>query len=95
MGEVLVHALIEVHILDEEIVSICSQKFARQEFLEHLALELLNDIFSVGCQNLLRTLLRERIKILCFLLFLDVICLNHTTLSGFLLLVGNEATDVL
>ena len=100
LREIFINALIKVVIVHEEVISIGCKQLAWEEFLQDLALELLDDVFAIDGQNLLRDLLRQLLKLIDFVLLLCVIsCVNHL-LGGrlffdLLLTISNEALDVL
>ena len=99
LREIFINALIKVVIVHEEVVSVGCKQLAWEEFLQDLALELLDDVLTIDGQNLLRDLLRQLLKLIDFVLLLCVIpCVNHL-LGGrlffdLLLTISNEALNV-
>lgn len=63
LAEVLIDTLIKVVVLDIEVISICSKKFAWQELFKDLALEFLNDIFAIDGQDHLLSLLLQLVSL--------------------------------
>jgi len=54
---VLIDALIEIIVFDRLVSSVGRQELARYELLQHLTLELLDDVLAIDSQDLLRSLL--------------------------------------
>ena len=63
LAEVLIDTLIKVVVLDIEVISICSKKFAWQELFKDLALEFLNDVFAIDGQDHLLSLLLQLVSL--------------------------------